>query len=142
MNRRQWLACSLAVLATSNHSATAGIDHLPRAVTFKGSDRYAAIMARAVRENWAALPIGPRISRIGRAFLGIPYMGYTLEIHDRIECPSVNCSGLDCWTFFEKKLTNSKKLKDKLKIRFRHLIYITEYKTKNHDVRINIALKY
>ena len=110
MNRRQWLACSLAALATSNHSATAGIDHLPRAVTFKGSDRYAAIMARAVRENWAALPIGPRISRIGRAFLGIPYLGYTLEIHDRIECPSVNCSGLDCWTFFETVLGMARQL--------------------------------
>ena len=28
-------------------------------------------------------------------------MGYTLEIDDRVECPSANFDGLDCWTFFE-----------------------------------------
>ncbi len=28
-------------------------------------------------------------------------MGWTLEIDDRVESPSVNFNGLDCWTFFE-----------------------------------------
>src|SRR5436189_61455 len=31
-------------------------------------------------------------------------MGYTLEIHDHVEAPSVNLHGLDCWTFFETSL--------------------------------------
>jgi len=36
--------------------------------------------------------------------LGTPYKGYTLEIDDHIEAPSVNLAGLDCWTFFETAL--------------------------------------
>jgi hypothetical protein len=36
--------------------------------------------------------------------LGTPYKGFTLEIDDHIEAPSVNFTGLDCWTFFEKSL--------------------------------------
>ena len=32
---------------------------------------------------------------------GTPYVGFTLEIDDRVESPSANFRGLDCWTFFE-----------------------------------------
>lgn len=38
---------------------------------------------------------------IARELIGTPYAGFTLEIDDRIECPSCNFDGLDCWTFFE-----------------------------------------
>ena len=106
--RRRFLAAAGAAVLPVR--ATAGIDHLPRHVAFKGSERYAAIMAQAQRENWGALPIGPRMSRIGRAFLGVPYVGFTLEIDDRVECPSVNCNGLDCWTFFETVLGMARQL--------------------------------
>jgi|GEM_PF-6609400 len=68
---------------------------------FRGERDFYAILKKAQRENWAALPIGDRIVRVGRELHGRPYEGFTLEIHDRIESPSVNLKGLDCWTFFE-----------------------------------------
>lgn len=103
MTRRSLLALAAAGLAAPMRSL-AGIDHLPLNVSFKGTERFNAIMARANAENWRSLPIGARMGRIGRALIGVPYVGFTLEIHDRIECPSCNCNGLDCWTFFETVL--------------------------------------
>ena len=37
----------------------------------------------------------------GQALLGTRYKHFTLEIDNRIESPSVNFNGMDCWTFFE-----------------------------------------
>ena len=108
-SRRDCLAAAAALLGLSTTSP-GGINHLPRNLTFKGKDRYARIMARARAEQWHRLPIGPRMARIGRAFLGVPYVGHTLEIDDRIESPSVNCDGLDCWTFFECVLGMARQL--------------------------------
>ena len=42
--------------------------------------------------------------RFAKEIHGTPYKSYTLEIHDRIESPSVNFYGFDCWTFFETSL--------------------------------------
>lgn len=36
--------------------------------------------------------------------VGTPYVNYTLELDDRIESPSVNFNGMDCWTFYEISL--------------------------------------
>ena len=71
---------------------------------FKGRDTFDRLVARAERENWRALPIGERTVRVGLALAGTPYMGYTLEIDNRVEAPSVDFRGLDCWTFFEISL--------------------------------------
>lgn len=103
MTRRTLLTLAAASLAMPR-PAFAGIDHLPLSTAFKGTDRFNAIVAKAVAGNWRALSIGARMGRIAREFMGVPYVGYTLEIDDRIECPSCNCNGLDCWTFFETVL--------------------------------------
>ena len=103
MTRRSLLALAAAGLAVPSRSR-AGIDHLPLNVSFKGVDRFKAIVAKAQAGNWRALPIGSRMGRIGRELIGVPYTGFTLEIDDRVECPSCNCAGLDCWTFFETVL--------------------------------------
>ncbi|WP_395753375.1 N-acetylmuramoyl-L-alanine amidase-like domain-containing protein [Prosthecobacter sp.] len=79
-------------------------EYLPQAVTFKGVEKFQQIVARAVAENWAALPMGARVAQFGQALRGIKYVGWTLEIDDRVESPSVNLMGLDCWTFFEVSL--------------------------------------
>lgn len=79
-------------------------EFLPQSVSFKGVEVFQKIVARAVAENWAALPMGPRVAQFGLALRGIKYVGWTLEIDDRIESPSVNFTGLDCWTFFEVSL--------------------------------------
>ena len=62
------------------------------------------IVRKAQSGNWRSLPIGDRIIKFAKEFEGVPYKGYTLEIHDKIESPSANLYGLDCWTFFEISL--------------------------------------
>ena len=74
---------------------------LPLQTTFKGTSRFQAIVAKAQQENWRALPIGDRMVKVALELNGMPYKSYTLEIHDRIESPSANFLGQDCWTFFE-----------------------------------------
>ena len=59
------------------------------------------LVAQAEREGWRRLAMGDRVARCGLAMVGTPYKGFTLEIDNHIECPSVNFQGLDCWTFFE-----------------------------------------
>ena len=72
--------------------------------TFKGTDQFQKISNKAISKHWHKLPIGERIMVFAREMHGTPYVGFTLEIHDRIESPSVNLRGLDCWTFFETAL--------------------------------------
>jgi hypothetical protein len=84
---------------------------LPMEVVFKGGDKFQRLVKQAQRENWATLPIGERTARVGKALLGTPYVNYTLEIHDRIESPSVNFQGLDCWTFYEISLAFARMLR-------------------------------
>ena len=86
---------------------------LPFSTVFRGKDKFDRLVARAVRENWRSLPIGERTARVGAALLGTPYVNYTLEIDDRIESPSVNFNGLDCWTFYEVSLAFARMLRVK-----------------------------
>ena len=98
--RRRFLLLAAAA-AAGTPAAQAGIDHLPIDTTFKNVERYHRIMTKARAAGWGQIPIGPRMALLGRECLGIAYVGYTLEIDDRVECPSANFDGLDCWTFFE-----------------------------------------
>lgn len=84
---------------------------LPESVVFVGKDRFQALLAKGQRENWRALPIGDRTVRVGLALVGTPYKNFTLELHDRIEAPSANFQGMDCWTFFEIALATARVLK-------------------------------
>ena len=81
---------------------------LPFSTVFSGRSRFDELVARAGAA--VGLPIGQRTAVIGRALVGTPYRGYTLEIDDRIEAPSVNLNGLDCWTFFEVSLAFARML--------------------------------
>ena len=81
---------------------------LPFDTVFKGGGKFNQLVARA--EAWKALSIGERTAAVGRALVGTPYKGFTLEIDDRIEAPSVNFTGLDCWTFFESALAFARML--------------------------------
>lgn len=74
---------------------------LPLKTTFQGTAKFHAVVAKAQQENWRALPIGDRMVRVALELKGTPYKGFTLEIHDRVESPSANFLGQDCWTFFE-----------------------------------------
>jgi hypothetical protein len=74
---------------------------LPFNTVFKGQDQFNRLVAKAKSENWPALPIGERTAVVGQALVGTRYKHFTLEIDNRIESPSVNFQGVDCWTFFE-----------------------------------------
>ena len=84
---------------------------LPENVVFVGPAKYQALVDRAVSQGWRDLPIGERTARIGLALQGTPYKNYTLELDTRIETPSVNMLGMDCWTFFEIALGTARALK-------------------------------
>jgi hypothetical protein len=90
--------------------AGTGLAALPQSVVFVGRPKYEAVFERGVRENWKALPIGERTARAGLALVGTPYKNFTLELHERIEAPSANFAGLDCWTFFEIALALARQL--------------------------------
>jgi hypothetical protein len=87
------------VLATALQAAS-----LPFDTVFQGRKTFDRLVSRAESEQWNTLPIGLRTASIGQALVGVPYKGYTLEIDDHVEAPSVNLNGLDCWTFFEVAL--------------------------------------
>ena len=74
---------------------------LPFSTVFRGQDQFNRLVAKAKSENWAALPIGERTAAVGQALVGTRYKHFTLEIDNRIESPSANFQGMDCWTFFE-----------------------------------------
>lgn len=91
--------------------ATIGLAHaapLPFDTVFKRRAKFEQLIAQG--ETWKTLPIGERTAAVGRALVGTPYKGFTLEIDDRTEAPSVNLNGLDCWTFFESALAFARML--------------------------------
>jgi len=81
--------------------AAAMESRLPFSIVFKGQDQFNRLVAKAKSGNWQALPIGERTAAVGQALVGTRYKHFTLEIDNRIESPSVNFQGVDCWTFFE-----------------------------------------
>src|SRR5467141_270210 len=84
--------------------AFASESRLPFSTVFKGQDQFNRVVAKAKAGNWKALPIGERTAAVGQALVGTRYKHFTLEIDNRIESPSVNFQGMDCWTFFEISL--------------------------------------
>jgi Protein of unknown function (DUF1460) len=100
----------ISILAVAITANAPGAITLPTHTVFKGQDRFERLVARARAENWANLPIGERTAAVGQAMVGTPYRSYTLEVDNRVESPSVNFTGLDCWTFFEIALSFARML--------------------------------
>jgi N-acetylmuramoyl-L-alanine amidase-like len=100
----------ISILAIAICATTRGAVTLPMRTVFKGQDRFEQLVVRAKSENWKALPIGERTAAVGQAMVGTPYRSFTLEIDNRVESPSVNFTGLDCWTFFETALAFARML--------------------------------
>ena len=111
---------ALAVLAlaplpaVAQHTVTPpSAPRLPMGTVFKGEAKFRELVRQAERENWRQLPLGARTIRAARAMVGTPYVNYTLEVHDRIESPVVNLSGMDCWTYYENALAFARMLRYK-----------------------------
>ena len=85
---------------------------LPFGTVFKGQDQFNRLVAKAKAGNWKALPVGERTAAVGQALVGTRYKHFTLEIDNRIESPSVNFQGMDCWTFFEIALSFARMLNE------------------------------
>ncbi len=60
--------------------------------------------SQIAQERIASLPIGLRVAKIGKLFLGEPYVGATLEVDSAHEDLVINLRGLDCVTFYENSL--------------------------------------
>ncbi len=99
------------ILLLSLHCADAAVT-LPMSTVFKGREQFDRLVNEARQNNWASLPIGERTAAVGRALVGTRYKSFTLEIDNRIEAPSANFSGMDCWTFFEISLGFARMLND------------------------------
>ena len=94
-------------------SAASGVQsRLPFERVFKGQEQFNRLVAKAKEQNWKSLPIGERTAAVGQALLGTRYKHFTLEIDNRIEAPSVNFTGMDCWTFFETALAFARMLNE------------------------------
>jgi len=92
--------------------AFASESRLPFSTVFKGQDQFNRLVAKAKAGNWKALPIGERTAAAGQALVGTRYKHFTLEIDNRVESPSVNFQGVDCWTFFEIALSFARMLNE------------------------------
>ena len=97
----------LALFVTANAES-----RLPFSTVFKGRDKFDSLVAKAKSENWKSLPIGERTATVGRALVGTRYKSFTLEIDNRIEAPSANFQGMDCWTFYEIALGYARMLNE------------------------------
>ncbi len=106
MTRRHFIfrAAAATLAAPLCAPAARAVVTLPKNLCFTGEDSFHRIAQKAVAGRWGQLPMGQRMLTLARELEGVPYIGFTLEIHDRIECPSVHFNGLDCWTFFETVL--------------------------------------
>ena len=107
---RSWKLVVPLVLICSVASAVQS--RLPFERVFKGRDQFNRLVANAKEQNWKSLPIGERTAAVGQALLGTRYKHFTLEIDNRIEAPSVNFQGMDCWTFFEAALAFARMLNE------------------------------
>src|SRR5262249_47973871 len=99
---RSWIVCVTLFFICSPGIAFEA--RLPLSTVFKGQDQFNRLVAKAKAENWKSLSIGDRTAAVGKALVGIRYKHFTLEIDNRVESPSVNFNGMDCWTFFEPAL--------------------------------------
>lgn len=62
--------------------------------------RLSKISKLSAKEEWATLPFGELIVKVGKEFIGVPYVGGTLD-KDEAESCTIDLEKLDCVTFFE-----------------------------------------
>lgn len=107
-----WTLLSSAVMAQKPAPPASPV-RLPMSTVFQGESKFHAIVAKAERENWRALPLSDRTVRAAREMLGTRYVNFTLEVDDHTESPVVNFEGMDCWTYYENALGLARMLRYK-----------------------------
>ncbi|UCE22682.1 MAG: DUF1460 domain-containing protein, partial [Candidatus Aminicenantes bacterium] len=76
----------------------------------KTHEVFFSIIEKALKEDWASLPINECMGEIATLFIGTEYVGGTLEGKGPEIC-RVDLTGLDCVTFFENVLCLARILK-------------------------------
>ena len=109
---RLWLIITSFCICTCSPAWASVEDRLHIDTVFKGRPQFDRLVDMAKQGNWKELPIGQRTATVGQALVGTRYKHFTLEIDNHIEAPSVNFSGMDCWTFFEISLAFARMLND------------------------------
>ncbi len=74
--------------------------------------KFNSIIAKYSRDKYKKLTKGELVAAIGKEFIGIPYVGGTLEVADKEMCV-LNLSELDCVTFYENSLAFAEIIKQK-----------------------------
>lgn len=67
------------------------------------NSRFTKIVKKAAKEEWNKLPYNDIIVKVGKEFLGVPYVGGTLDKSDSESCV-IDLDRLDCVTYFENCL--------------------------------------
>jgi N-acetylmuramoyl-L-alanine amidase-like protein len=109
---RLWLIITLICVCASSPAWASAEGRLPFDTVFKGREQFDRLVNIAKAENWKSFPIGQRTAIVGQQLAGTRYKHFTLEIDNRVEAPSVNFNGMDCWTFFEISLAFARMLND------------------------------
>ena len=65
--------------------------------------RLSKITKKAENENWSSLQFGEIVVKVGKEFIGVPYVGGTLD-NDEVESCTIDMEKLDCVTYFELSL--------------------------------------
>jgi hypothetical protein len=104
------LCAALGVMGFCLLQALPAAASLPFSIVFRGEPTFETLVTKAEQEGWRSRPLGERMVLVGKALLGTPYRSFTLEIDDRIEAPSADFLGMDCWTFYEIALGFSRML--------------------------------
>ena len=109
---RLWLIIALVCAPTASPVWASAEGRLPFSTVFQGRQQFDRLVSIAKAEDWKSFPIGQRTAIVGQSLVGTRYKHFTLEIDNRIEAPSVNFNGMDCWTFFEISLAFARMLND------------------------------
>jgi hypothetical protein len=106
LSRREFLhgVVGVAGMAVLPHSAFSGSSEPNDEEIFNEK------LALAAKEKLSGKPIGDVMATIGKSFLGVPYVGHTLEASGP-EHLVVNLRGLDCLTLVENTLVLSRLVK-------------------------------
>ncbi len=111
MDRRDFIkisALSLIFAGSSVSAISGGRDYSK--LTAADKRKFDRIIQKFATEKYASMAIGELAAAIGKEFIGIPYVGGTLEVSDKEICV-LNLSELDCVTFYENALALARIIK-------------------------------
>jgi hypothetical protein len=109
LSRSQFLR-SAALLAASPLVVPSRDWFIGNALIDPDADICAKIFRVGISKKWSTLPLGDVIVEVGKTFLGIEYVGHTLEQKGE-ERLVVNLRGFDCVSFYENCLVFARCIK-------------------------------